>query len=1144
MALQLYMGNSGSGKSYELYKKIIDKAASNKKEKFLVLVPEQFTMQTQKDFVSMNPCRGIINIDVLSFNRLAYRVFEEVGCNQIPVIDEIGKTFIVRKAAVNSSDELSVFGSSLGKIGLVNEIKSLISEMLQYDIDTDMLDKMIKQNKKSKNLSKKLEDIKIVFEAFNNYRKEKYITSEEILDVLCRNIEKSKKLKGTTFVLDGYTGFTPIQKRLVEKLMLLSKDIYITITFDSRYKINSTYPDYSLFHMSSVMLRDIEIMAENTNTQRLKDVIFRENKRLINAPMTALEKNIFRAKKEVFTENQNNISLSVCKNPLQEVLYAANKINYLIQKEGYRFSDIAIVTGDMTSYGLYIKYIFAKYNINCFVDRKAAVLNHPAASFIRASMSVVTESFSYRSVMRFLRSDFSGYSKTDIDILENYLLAAGINSKSKWSEPFIYQTRQVDTERLAYINELRENIFNKVLPFYKVFSRKSTTVTEKSTALFEFMGSFNFQRIIEKRKESFEEAGELIYAREYAQIYKVILSVLDSLVSLLGDEKISALEYEKLLEAGFLEQKVGMIPVGGDEVLFGDIERSRLSEIKALFVLGANDGIIPKHGESSGVLSELDRKALEEQGVLLSVSSREKYFNQKYYLYLNLTKPSEHLYVSFSKVNSAGETLNPSYLIGEIQDIFTNLKIDDIEKFLQCAESITSKEQAFDFIVNNVNNLKNMPDGDRERFLIFYKYFEEQGYGEFLLRLRQAGNLRRVDDKIDSAVARALYGDVLEGSVTRFEQFARCSYAHFLKYGLMLREREEAGFAEIDFGNIMHILLERYFRLLGEKGIDIREDVVLSEELLDICLEEAVTEYGNRAVYFTSRDKYQIKRLKRIAKRTVWALQKQFAAGKFSPQDFEVRFRTIQELGQGGNISAKMALRGSIDRVDVYRAEDKVYIKVVDYKTGKSAFNLMGVYYGTSLQLMLYLDEAVKIESSKSENREKTIVPAAVVYYRIDDPLIDKDGEEEEIKEEILSKLKVDGLISEDKDVLEAFDTEFEDSPSSYESKVAPVGTKKDGLISSRSKTAQGRDFDLICRYAARKAADLGEEIIEGNIKAEPALALVKDTCDNCRFHSICRFNANISEIKDTPELSESQIISAMLNSLGEQEEGGKADGE
>lgn len=1133
MALQLYLGNSGSGKSHAVYENIIKQARENKNERFIVLVPEQFTMQTQKELVLMHPCKGILNIDVLSFNRLAYKIFAEVGCNKTPVIDEIGKTFIVRKTALQNKDNLEILGSSLGKTGLVNEMKSLISELLQYDISLDKLDEIIENNKDNKGLQKKLKDMRVVYDAFSSYKEEKYITSEEIPDVLCRNIEKSEWIKNTTIVLDGYTGFTPIQRRLVEKLMALSKNIYVTITFDASYSINSAYPDYSLFHMSSRMLWDIEQMAQKTGTKRLDDVILKDNRRLTHEALFALEKNIFRSRKNIYEKEQTAVNLAVCKNPLQEVEYVAGKINRLVQEKGYRFSDIAVVTGDMEAYGVYIKRVFDKYNINCFIDSKVAVLTHPAVSFIRAAMRVVIESFSYNSIISFLRSDFSGFNVEDIDVLDNYLVATGISSKTKWSEAFVYQTRLVDAEGLSYINLLREKIYGKIMPFYEVFSKSSTTIMEKSEALFNFMNSFSLQKKIEQFTELFEEDGRLIYAKEYAQIYRVILNVLDSLVELLGDERIPSKEYEKLLEAGFLEQKVGVIPSGGDEVVFGDIERSRLSEIKALFVLGGNDGIIPKHGENTGILSELDRRVLEEQGVVLSTGTREKYFNQKFYLYLNLTKPSEYLHISYSKINSSGEAINPSYLLEEIFGIFPNIKIEDVDEFMKLPESVTCNRQGFEYVINNINRVNTMTENEREGFEFLYGFYSENGKQKQLRGLENAGKVHLRNDRIDNAVAKVLYGDVLEGSVTRFEQFAKCAYAHFLKYGLKLREREEAGFYQVDFGNIMHSILEKYFKYLKDNGLSFNDAVSMSmDEILDKCIDEAITEYGNTAIYFSFRDKYQIKRLRRIAKRTLWALQKQFVAGKFTPADLEVNFRSINDVGD----SVKMALRGRIDRVDVYESEDKVYVKVVDYKTGKKAFNLLEVYYGTSLQLMLYLDEAVRLTANKDSNKGKNVVPAAVLYYKIHDPFVEQAETDEEVSDSILSQLKVDGLISEEAEVLAALDTEFDNETSSYESMVAPIATTKAGVLTKNSKTTAGSDFGLICRYAKRKAAEIGKSVYEGCVEVLPALELDDDICEYCSYHSVCRFEQGKSPVKETPKMKESEIIVAMTDALNDNE--------
>lgn len=1129
MALQLYMGNSGSGKSYAVYNKIIKEAAENKKEKYLILVPEQFTMQTQKKLVEMSPTGGIINIDILSFERLAHRIFTEVGCKSIPVIDEIGKSFIVRKAAKDKKESLVMLGGNLDKIGFVNEIKSLISEFLQYDIDIEKLDELIEANKKNNSLCRKLEDMKIVFQAFYEYKEEKYITSEEILDVLCKNIEKSNWLRGTTVVLDGFTGFTPIQKRLVEKIMAMSKDIYITITFDANYKITSKYPNYHLFHMSSVFLGEIEKMAENTAVKRKEDCILKTNQRLKNnEELLKLEKNIFRTKKESIQleDKSKNINISMCKNLLQEVEFAAVEINRLIKNCGYRFSDIAVVTGDMSAYGNYIKYIFSKYNINCFVDTNIAVLNHPAVEFLRAALRIVIENFSYVSVMRFVRSNFSGISNETADMLDNYLTAVGINSSKKWSEVFVSQTQQINIEKLAQLNEVREELYNKLKPLYDVVSKKSTTVLEKSTELFEFMVTNDFQKKIENMKQEFEEAGQLSFAKEYEQIYQAVLKVLDSIVELLGDEKISGREYEKLLESGFVEQNVGIIPPGCDEVIFGDIERSRLSEIKALFVLGANDGIIPKTGEKTSILSDIDREVLLSQGIELSTNSRQKYFNQRFYLYLNLTKPSDKLYICFSKTNQLGEAINPSYLINEIRSIFPNISIDNQEELLADSKNIVTKQQAWEFIVNNINKIEGLDDENILDFFEIYKYFEDEREA-FLTKLRNAGDLKRISGKIDAAVAKALYGESIEGSVTRFERFAQCAYAHFLDYGLRLREREVAGFGGLDFGNVMHSILELYSKYLIENNLSWEDEA--EESVIEECIEKAVTLYGNNAIYFTFRDKYQLERMKRMTKRTLWALRKQFAAGKFKPSDFEVKFRSVADIfDENKRNSVKMAMRGRIDRIDVTEVEDNVFVKVVDYKTGYEKFKLLNVYHGTSLQLMIYLDEAINITSSKTQYKDKNVLPAAVLYYKIQDPVLEPEKPKENYEDDILDALKVEGLISEEKQVLESLDKNFADSPSSYKSLVVPVDTIKNGSLAATSKTVTPDVFNTIRTYARRKAYEIGDNIINGDVSLKPYITSEDNACTFCKYKSICRFDENIYEKKAVEPMKENEIISAM----------------
>lgn len=1108
MALQFYIGNPGSGKSYRLYHRVIEESQNRPEEYFVILVPEQFTMQTQKELVMLHPKKGIMNIDVLSFQRLACRVLDEVGGNNIPILDEVGKNFVVRKVAEERKDELMILGGNLKKAGYVNEIKSFLSEMMQYDISLQQLNEWISHNQSRNQLQMKLRDMAAMYEGFRTYIREKYITSEELLEVLYRKIEESAWVRNCTFILDGFISFTPVQKKLLEKLMWLAKDIRAAVTFDTRITYGQVLPDYHLFHISSKMLEDMRKMAEKNKVTVEEPVIcsdqpnFRFDK---NPALAALEQNLFRSRAETFEAEQEAVTVHICKNPLEEMKFAAEEICRLVMKKGYRYRDIAIVAGDMDTYARYAQRVLGQYEIPCFIDYKKNVTQNPMIEFLRSAINVAVKDFSYESMMRFLRTGLTNLAMEEIDELENYLLAAGIRGRKRWSGDWTEQQPAEKMEHMQKLNQSRQKIIQEIAPFAEVF-RRTTTVREKTIAICKLLEVYQIQQKLKLLEEEFVQAHELSAAKEYAQIYRLVIQLFERLVELLGEEPADAEQYADLLEAGFSDMKVGIIPPGIDQVTVADIERSRLKQMKALIFLGVNDGFVPRSVTESGIISGLEREELKEQGMELAPGSQEQYYTQRFYLYLNLTKSEERLYLCFSKNDVQGNAIMPSYLIETIRRIYKNIEVTDEEAERKSLKSVVSRKRGMEYIIERWNGKR---DAD---FYSLYQWFSErEQYKERLEQLKAAADDGKRTEGIDLAVSRALYGETLAGSVTRLEHYAACAYAHFLQYGLFLREREKYGFESMDFGNVLHEVLERYASKLKERQqLWTQVEDEQQRELIDICLEETVKDYGNQALYYTARDRYRIERIRRIAKRTVWALTKQLGAGAFQPDFAEISFKSTEDISDVLGEKAVINLRGRIDRTDVYEKDDKVYVKVVDYKTGHQEFKLLKLFYGLQLQLVVYLEQAVKLE--QHQHRDKKVIPAGIVYYRIDDPLIDKDSQDTEqiVAQKMLKKLCVDGLIAESSEVLMAMDGQIGEAAShlkSLNSDVIPVAVKKDGMLSGTSKTATEEDFEILMKYTKQKIHQMGKEIMAGNIAVNPYREGADTACDFCRYKCICGFD-------------------------------------
>lgn len=1105
MPLKFVFGPSGSGKSSYLYQHVIQESMKYPERNYIVLVPEQFTMQTQKDLVMMHERKGIMNIDVLSFARLAYRVFEETGGGGLPVLDDEGKNLILRKIAGDYESELKMLGGHMKKQGYISEVKSVISEFTQYDIGEDEIERVMESAGESSRLYYKLADIRLLYRGFTDYLREKYITKEELLDVLSREVEKSERLKNSTVVLDGFTGFTPVQDRLLGELMRHCREVIVTVTMDRRGNPYVYEHPYQLFALSKQMVTSLLQIAKQNKIPveepvELYDHVpwrFKEQEAL-----AFLEKHLFRYGAGAYEKEQEQVKLHLAKNPREEAYAVAEQVRRMMREDRYRLRDIGVIVSDMDVYADHLKQAFIKYDIPFFMDHKRSILLNSFVEYIRSVLHMAEQSFSYESVFRFLRTNLAGFTYEEIDELENYVIGLGIKGYKHWQEKWTRKLRGMAQEDLDKMNHYRRQLVEKVDGLIYVLRQRRKTVADITRAIYEFMVQENLQVRLAEQEELFKAKGELALAREYAQIYRIVIELFDKFVELLGDEQVSLSEYCKLLDAGLEEARVGVIPPEVDQVVIGDMQRTRLKDIKALLFAGANDVYLPGALLRTGLLSELDREKFAREKLTLSAGGKEKAYVQKFYLYLNLTKPSEKLDIYYSKVSADGKSVRPSYLIQELQKLFPKLKVRDEERYLK--EQELTENIGFDRMIREFVQKRHETDGAWCELYNWYK--KNPKWQEKVERFLEAGYYRKPLDALTEEAAKRLYGEEFETSITRMERFAVCAFSHFLTYGLGLREREEYDFQAADLGNVCHRALERFsYKVEREAGDWLKLTEEKRKQYVEESVEEAIADYGNSILYSSSRNAYLIVRMKRMLEKTVWALTKQLAAGDFKPAAYELRFAN-----------------GKIDRVDTCEDGDCVYVKVIDYKTGSKSFDVTALYHGFQLQLMVYMDAALQMEQKK--HPEKEILPAGVFYYRIQDPLIDRPKEGEE-QESILKELKPDGMISLEKEVLGHLDHCMVG-----ESSVIPVKYNKNGSLSKSSKAASAQDFYLMMKYAVNKVEEIRQKILSGDVKVNPYRRGTETSCDYCSYRQICGFDTKMEgyRYREIEAMSVDKVIQAM----------------
>ncbi|MCR5232824.1 MAG: PD-(D/E)XK nuclease family protein, partial [Lachnospiraceae bacterium] len=765
--------------------------------------------------------------------------------------------------------------------------------------------------------------------------------------------------------------------------------------------------------------------------------------------------------------------------PDEEAVEAAVRIQKLVREEGYHYKDIAVVSGDIDTYMHACTRAFGKYDIPVFVDKTIPILLNPMVEYIRALLDIIIDDFSYEAMFRYLRSglvygldekrDINGTARgentadTDsvygaIDRLENYVLKFGIKGRKQWETAFVKKPGEMSETELEALNNIRKHVADTIIPFCDELckngkAKEGVDVRVTATALYRFMAVNRLQEKMQMLSDDFAGKGDAVRAREYGKLYEEICDLLDKMVRLLPGEVISVKEFAQLLDAGLAEIRTGVIPPSDDYVQVGDITRTRLRDIKALFFMGVNDGIIPMNGGNGGIISDMEREFLMDPSgdsmpagcagqagstdandvgeIQLAPTARMKAYTQRLYLYMLVTKPRRRLYISYSKLDGDGKSINPSYFVKTIMHMFPGIRIQiPDERTTNRVYNLSSTEERLATEVRDI--VLGVTDEPYDRFIKLFDVYALDMTGRDRLGTLLSGAFLNRDinrnDSISRAVAKALYGSEPVCSITRLERYAACAYSHFLKYGLSLKQRELFSFEAKDMGSVFHDTLKEYAQILKERKLSWLSVVEKDrEELIDEAIQRCIAKGDYSAIYGSFRTQYAINRMRRITRRTVNTLTEQLGKGSFEPDAFELAFNSDNDL-KALNIEVsneeKVRLIGRIDRLDTYRDGESVYVKIIDYKSGNKVFDLAAVYMGLDLQLVVYLNAAMEMLGDNS-------VPAGIFYYHVDDPVIRDDSgddpDESKINEEIFKQLKMKGLVNSDPKIYRLMDSDFTD---------------------------------------------------------------------------------------------------------------------
>ena len=1083
--LNILLGQAGSGKSTALYKECLKKAGKDLKKNFIFIVPEQVSNAVTERLIRESERGGILNIDVLSFQRLAHRIFDNAGGDDRELIDDTDKNLILRRVISGLKDRLKVIKADSLKQGYVSELKSVISEFVQYETGPDDILKAAEEEERAFS-REKLKDIALIYREFNKVTAEKYVTKEELLDRASEAADRALFLKGSEIFLDDFTGFTPIQYRFLSSIFPLVDSVSVALDYDGA--------DGELFSLSVTTIEKLRSIASD-NGFNVNTVHFYDNpeNRFKNTPgLGLLEAELFRrdVKKADPEERKNEgkeVRIIRCDIPEKEAAFAVSEVQRLTREEGLRYRDIGIIMSDPEGYGRVLAAEADRENVPLFLDITTDILLNPCAEFIRSALNAVRENFSYEGVFNFLRTGLTGISVDETDKLENYVRALNIRGKKAYSEEFYYHTKRVEGDQLLSINEVRKKLYALLNPITEVARGK-----KKAWEFADSLDSFIESSLIEERTEeiaaAFEEEGKKREAAFFRKTLEKIAELTEKIRELIGDEKMSLKEFEEILLSGMEAISIGFLPPGNDVVRAGDMTRSRLNDVKVLIFMGLNDSLIPKSGTGAGILSDFERERMKERGLNLSPGPLERTGIEKLYFYMNVCRPSEKLCLTYSLIDSEGKSIRPSFFVTEIERILTGA-VKEYFNESEYRKKFYCRRDALEVLSDALKD-KDREDEGKELFSAMTGIDETASLSKMLLDSICTNDN---EDKISKAVSDALYriekGEDLKFSPTRLERFAECALRHFLSKGLSLEAREEAGFERSDLGSALHEALKLIFRMLKEKGKSIKD---ISDEEADSLAEESLLRYlrenVNAALNDGERNKYYIKRISRILKSALRILKNQSVSGGFEPAYFETGFEMKDVYGR-------------IDRIDCAEKDGKLYLTVLDYKSGNKSFDLNRIYYGLDLQLFTYLKGAV--EKEKARVKDKEVIPAGVFYFHIDDPVIDEDrlvtGSDEELRELRNEECRLRGIVNSDKEAVSLFDPSFE-----KKSSVIPVSKNKDGSYSAGSSVASPEDLDLITEHTAKKCDEFAKRIKDGEIKALPFVYGDSSPCKWCEFSDVC----------------------------------------
>ena len=1089
MSFRIIYGRAGTGKSEYCYREIAQKI--KKENKILIITPEQFSFTAEKKLMDAIDTQAVFNAEVVTLSRMAYRVISEIGGKNETNLSKCGKAMLIYSILSNNKNELKFLGKTDENVDMLD---TAITEFKKHGISVEQLKQEI-ENQEDIYLKNKLQDLNVVYSGFEEQLAGKYIDETDLLTILAENIDKTDMFKDAVIYIDEFAGFTSQEYHIIEKLIQIAKQVTITICTDGLHEIKN--PDTDIFYSNEVTVTKLLEVAQNCDV-KIEEIKLEETYRFKNSELKHLEKNLYENKPQKYNSQIKNIQLFLAKNQYSEIEEVARNVLKLVRDEGYRYRDISIITKNIATYSSLARAIFDKYDIPIFIDENRDLNQNIVIQYILGILEIFIKNWSYEAVFNYIKTGFSNIEEDDIFKLEKYCLKWGIK-QNKWKKEFTYgnyeEKDKADIERLE---QIRKDLVTPLMNLkYKIDENK--TVEGISKSIYEFLVEQQIYEKVQIKIQELNEIGQIDLANEYESSIQTIIEILDEIVLVFKDDKITIDKYNQILKIGFKNSSLTKIPGTQDQVIMGDVDRSRSHKVKAIFIIGLNDGEFPSVRKDEGFLNDADREVLKQNGIELAKGTIDKLYEDSFNIYKAFTTAEEKLYLLYSSSDMQGKALRPSMLINKIKKIYPMLQ--EQSDVIERRSEILNKKTTYEELIINLSKLKEQDSIEKLWYYIYDYYQKNSEWNEKLKQSLKGLEYTNIPDKIDQNNIDRLYGNTLITSISKLERYRSCPFSYYLQYGLKIKPQEELKIQTLNTGTFIHEVIDEFFGTVREVGIKLEE--ITEEQLSEIINKIIDSKLGqNKNYIFTSTAKYRalVIRLKKIIKKAL-----KYIIGTIVQSRFEV-LGTEVEFGEKGKYKPirltledgkRIEIIGKIDRIDTAQGEDGKYLRIIDYKSSAKNIDLNEVYAGLQIQLLTYLDAACK---------EEDLMPAGVLYFSMLEQMIksDKRLEQEEIEEKIRANFKMKGLILADVKVVKLHDKNLQNGNSA----LVPAYIGKDGELSEKKTSGvTAEQFKDLQKYMYTIIKQISKEILGGNIDLKPYYKDKKTPCKYCDYKSICSFN-------------------------------------